>query len=326
MNVNVALNGCGRVGKALIEHWLRLDQMPNVVMIRRSDRQWRNDNGISREDLVRFLRNGHFPNDPIEDLNNVLQDCPIDVWFELTPTDLSQAETVHRQMLRIIESGVSIVFANKAPVVHDYIGLKRPADVAGVKLGLSGVMGASLPGFALGYYGAMGSTIVEMAGILNATTNFLLEEMEQGCNFQQAIDKAIELGIAEPKWSYDVDGIDSGVKMAILAGVVFDRNIALDQSNVRGIRDITSEQIRQKLVQGKRYKLVARYKDGQVRVGPEEFAADDMFYLITGSQKILSIKTEELSNMSVFNDRTGLAEVAAGLHRDLVWIKHELNG
>lgn len=322
--MNIALNGCGRVARALIRHWLEQPAMPNIVLIRREKYQWRNDQGISRVELEQFLETGDFPTAEVSSIQETISDSVIDVWFEMTPTDLSQAERKHTEMTQLLQAGISIVFANKAPVVYDYMGLKRQADETGSRLGLSAVMGASLPGFALGHYGAMGATITEMAGILNSTTNFLLEEMEQGDSFDGAIAKAVDLGIAEGNWAQDVDGIDSGIKMSILASVLFERNISLDLDHVQGIRHITPDMITIQKEQKKRYKLVARYRDGKVSVSLEEFEVDQIFYHITGSQKILWLDTLELSEMSVINGKTGLPEVAASLHRDLEWIKQEL--
>src|SRR5699024_594582 len=133
---------------------------------------------------------------------------------------LSDAAKVHARVMQILEKGIPVVLANKAPVLHDYAALKRTADRHGAALGLSAVMGASLPSYALGHYGAMGARILAMKGILNGTTNFMLAEMEAGHSFEAALGEALARGIAEPNWAYDVDGVDSGVKMAILASVL----------------------------------------------------------------------------------------------------------
>ncbi|HHT20377.1 MAG TPA: hypothetical protein GXZ74_02905 [Tissierellia bacterium] len=322
--MNVALNGCGRVGRALIEHWLTQEDMPKIVLIRRKNYQWRRKDGLSREELSTFLDTGRFPRTKVKSIQDNLYDRDIDVWFELTPTDLSQAERVHRDMQSVLISGVSIIFANKAPVVHDYLKLKRLADSFGAELGLSAVMGASLPGLALARYGAMGATITELAGSLNATTNFVLEQMEQGQTFEQAIDQAVRLGIAEGDWSQDIDGIDSAIKLSILASVLFERNVPLDRSRIQGIRHLTPAMIQRLKAQDKRYKLIARYREGEVSVSAEECSIDQLFYHIGGSQKILWLATKELSDMSVMSGRSGLAEVAASLQRDLVAIQQEL--
>ena len=76
------------------------------------------------------------------------------------------------------------------------------------QLGLSGVLGASLPSYALAHYGFLGSKIKSLEGILNGTSNFILEKMEEGLDFSQALKLARELGIAEPDSTRDISGID----------------------------------------------------------------------------------------------------------------------
>lgn len=319
--MNIALNGCGRVGKALLQFWEKQAADVQVVYIRRSNSQWRVDQGIDSSELQRFIEQDYFPGDMPEELDQFLSECPIDIWIELTPTDLDKASAVHERLLQVLERRIPIIIANKAPVVYDYMALKRAADANQVGIGLSAVMGASLPSFALGHYGAMGANIESMAGILNGTTNFLLDQMEQGKSFESALDLAIQRGIAETDWAYDVDGIDSAVKMTILASVIMNQNVALDMQNVTGIRKLSSERIAELKTQQKRYKLVARYTSGVVRVAPEVVSINDIFYHVGGANKILHLKTRELSEMSVIGGKSGLPEVAASMHRDLLWLQ-----
>lgn len=323
MKRTVALNGCGKVGRALLNYWLEAAERPKISLIRRRHSQWRCDDGIAYSDIKRFLDEDYFPAQPLEPVSEILS-CPFDVWFELTPSDLDQAEPTHDLLRQLLAAGRSLIMANKAPLAYDYLSLKQTADANGVLLGLSGVLGASLPSYAVGYYGTMGAEILELAGILNATTNFVLEKMEQGDSFRQAIDQAVALGIVEPDWQSDVTGKDSAMKLTILASVLLEKNVALDLTRVRGIDHLTPADMAREKSAGRRYKLIARYRDGLISVAPESVASHDLFYHITGSQKILWLKTRQLSDMSVINTQTTLAEVAASLQRDLVWLDREL--
>ena len=324
MKKTVALNGCGRVGRALLRYWLAQPARPKICLIRRRHSQWRCDNGIDDAALVRFLEEDYFPDQPLEPLNELLS-SPFSVWFELTPSDLSRAQVSHAFLKQLLAAGRSLIMANKAPLAYDYLSLKQAADANRVLLGLSGVLGASLPSYAVGYYGTMGAEILELAGILNATTNYVLERMERGESFRQAIDQAVALGIAEPDWQSDISGQDSGLKMTILASVLLEKNVPLDLSRVHGIEHISPADMARERAAGRRYKLIARYRDGQICVAPESVEPHDLFYHITGSQKIVWLKTRQLSDMSVINTQTTLAEVAASLQRDLVWLERELN-
>lgn len=315
--MKIGINGVGRVAKALLTHWKQVAPELEIQFLRRSNGQWKSRDGVAVSQLPDFNEPAMFQ-DPLEDLEPLLDSTSIDVWCELTPTDLDQAEQVYDRVKTVLNRGISVIIANKAPILSDYVGLKAIADASGAKLGLSAVMGASLPSYALGYYGALGSNVNQMAGILNGTTNFILDQMEQGLRFEEALQLAQERGIAEPKWQYDVDGFDSGIKMAILASVLTNQNVPLKAENVQGIRQLELLDIQKARSSNKRYKLVARYQTGQVTVRPELFPINHLFYHVSGSNKLLQLETDTLSDMTVIGGKSGLPEVAASMHRDLL--------
>lgn len=310
--MTIGLCGYGRVAKALIEHWKQVAPELKIAFILREHHQWINDEELLVSDLV------DLPFVERTALDELLRDHPIDVWFELTPTDVSQAEVVHERLQFVLMQGIHVISANKAPIVLDYLTLKQTADAAGARLGLSAVMGANLPAEALCRYGAQGSKIKRMRGILNSTTNYMLERMEQGMSFRDALSCAQADGIAEPHWRYDVEGFDSGFKMAIIASVLHEKNVPLLNERVHGIQDLTQDEIEAGLAKNQRYKLVATYDQTGVSVKPELIPSEDMFYQVGGSEKILRIETDCLSDLSVISGKSGLSEVAASIHRDLL--------
>lgn len=323
--INIAVNGCGRVGKALLQHLSKTEGDLRVTYLGRSQSQWLSPQGVRITQLPSVSELDYIRDAP-QTLEKILDTCPIDVWFELTPTKVEEAETVFRRILTLLERGISVILANKSPVLHDYMALKRTAERSGTSLGLSAVMGASLPSFAVGHYGTLGSDVKSMQGILNGTSNFVLALMEQGNTFEQAIERAIETGIAEPNWSYDIDGIDSAIKMTILASVIRGQNVKLDFDRVKGLREIDPDEFRATLENRQRYKLVAEYIDGKISVSPRRYGADDLFYHVNGANKALYLETTTLSDMTVIGGKSGLAEVAASMYRDLCWMKPELIG
>lgn len=318
----IAVNGVGKVGKALLEHLKERDGELAVVYLGRSQSVWFSTEGTAVKELP-AAEDLTFRPVTSQERDEILDKTDVDVWFELTPTDLDEAETVFRRILGLLERGISVILATKSPVLHDYMGLKTAAERNGARLGLSAVMGASLPSYALGHYGAMGSEIRSMAGILNGTSNFVLALMEAGNSFAEAIAQAVATGIAEPNWSYDVDGLDSAIKMTILASVILNRNVRLDRDNVQGLRSIDPLQFTACLDQGRRYKLVAEFRDGEVSVSPRQYQVDDLFYHVNGANKALRLDTTTLSDMTVIGGKSGLPEVAASMYRDLCWMRED---
>lgn len=321
--MKVALNGCGRVGRALLEHWLTRSDAPQVILLRNSTGQWRDDKGIPKSELEAYIRKPHPLPMPLQSPGELLQTCPVDLWFELTPTRLEEAPQIHRELIFLLSQGIDLVFANKAPLLQDYQALKKVADASGCFLGLSGVLGASFPSYALLHYGCLGANILHMEGILNGTTNFILQKMEEGFSFESALQLAQELGIAETDPSYDIDGLDSAIKMSLLASVASNQNVRFSSDAVTGIRHIGVQQVQNLKAQGKKIKLVALYHQGRVTVEPKVFSKEDLFYHVNHAEKALTLTTDSLSDMTLIGGKSGLKEVAAALHRDLLWIKEQ---
>lgn len=321
--MKIALHGCGRVGKALLRHWKEKGFAAQIVYIANSKGQWKDAQGIGEERIEKFLGGTLHPDQEKEALRETLTTIRPDIWFELTPSRLEEAEAVHERLLRVLEAGIHVISANKAPILHDYPALQEAGKKSKAMIGLSAVMGAALPTYALGHYGTLGSKIVSIEGILNGTTNFLLEQMEEGKSFEESIERAVSSGIAETDWSYDVDGIDAAVKMSILAAVLEKKNFPLEMEKIQGIREISRDIVLERKKQGRRIKLVATLREGEIRVEPREFLNSDLFYHVEGAQKALHVVTKDLSEMTLIGGRSGLPEVAASLHRDLCWIMEE---
>lgn len=322
--MNIVINGCGQVARALLHHWMGLKEAPKILLLRNSTHQLSDDRGLNEKFLTKYLENPQPFTQPLQSMEKILQK-PIDMWFELTPTDLKTSKKIHSDISKVLDRGIPVVFANKAPLLYDYISLKELADARNVHLGLSGVLGASLPSYALGHYGTMGAQVLSMEGILNGTSNFILKKMEEGVCLEEALAIAQELGIAENNWAYDVDGFDSAIKMSLLASVILNKNMGFENKNIQGIRDLSLEKIQSLKSQGKKIKLVSSFEKDIVRVAPRIYEMKDLFYHVQGSDKALRINTDKLSDMTLIGGKSGLNEVAASLHRDLLWIK-ELTG
>src|SRR5258708_39283786 len=93
-------------------------------------------------------------------------------------------------------------------------------------------------------------------GILNTTTNVILSEMENGLSFDEALKKAQHLGIAETAATHDIDGWDAAVKTAALITVLMDVPVKLEDIHREGIRELTTNALRNGRRDGWPFKLV----------------------------------------------------------------------
>ena len=89
-----------------------------------------------------------------------------------------------------------------------------------------------------------GNEIDEVIGILNGTTNYILTKMfEENMSFEEALAKATELGYAEADPTADVEGLDAGRKVAIMASIAFHSRVVFDDVYTEGITKITADDI-----------------------------------------------------------------------------------
>lgn len=90
-----------------------------------------------------------------------------------------------------------------------------------------------------------GNEISEVMGIVNGTTNYILTKMfEKGMSFEEALAKATELGYAEADPTADIEGLDAGRKVAIMASSAFHSRVVFDDVHVEGITKITAQDIK----------------------------------------------------------------------------------
>ena len=89
-----------------------------------------------------------------------------------------------------------------------------------------------------------GNEIDEVIGIVNGTTNYILTKMfEENMSFEEALAKATELGYAEADPTADVEGLDAGRKVAIMASIAFHSRVVFDDVYTEGITKITADDI-----------------------------------------------------------------------------------
>src|SRR5271157_2534779 len=162
-----------------------------------------------------------------------------DVMVELTSSTLS-GEPGLANINAALRMKKNVVTANKGPLVVDYGGLVKSAKKNGVKLLYEATVAAHLPVFCLTESCFKADRLDGIMGILNATTNYVLGEMEIGKSFEQAVDDAVKAGWAESNYSDDVDGIDPARKLVIIANALFGEDVKLTDVKVEGIRHVKS--------------------------------------------------------------------------------------
>jgi len=257
----------------------------------------------------------------VEDL---IKSGNLDILVEAIPTDVRTGEPSMRYLRIALENGVHAVTTNKGSIARGYRELKKIADRNGVLLKFEGTVLSGTPSINLMRDALAGCEITQIEGILNGTTNFILSMMERGLSFEEALHFAQEKGYAEKDPSGDVDGMDAAIKAVILANVIMDANISLEDVSVEGICKISSQDIKEALQQGNKIKLIATLiKKGDevaVNVRPEKISRDNLLYSVDGIENALLIHTDNLGRVFIRGLGAGGKETGQAVLSDVLAI------
>ena len=164
-----------------------------------------------------------------------------------------------------LAAGKGFVTANKAMIAHHGLELATAAEAARAPLKFEAAVAGGIPVIKGLREGAAANDIARVYGILNGTCNFILSKMEaEGRDFAEVLAEAQALGFAEADPSFDIDGIDAGHKLSILASVAFGTRPAFGAVATSGIRHILAADIAEAAALGYRVRLI-----GLAEAGPQ---------------------------------------------------------
>ncbi|MGF1641135.1 MAG: homoserine dehydrogenase [Rhodospirillales bacterium] len=176
-----------------------------------------------------------------DDAVAMVEAADFDVLVELIGGSEGVARTV---CATAIAAGRHVVTANKALIAHHGMELAVSAEAAGVTLAYEAAVGGGIPIIKGLREGLVGNHSRRIYGILNGTCNYILTTMQKtGREFDQVLAEAQALGYAEADPSFDVDGIDTAHKLAILCTVAFGCTLEFEAIHVEGIRHVSSMDI-----------------------------------------------------------------------------------
>lgn len=262
------------------------------------------------------------------DFDALLENRDVDLLVLATPTNKESGEPGLSYIKAALNSGIHVVTADKGPVLLAYHQLKQIAAQNGVYLGIGCTTGGALPAVNGGLVELAGASILSIEGVLNGTSNFILDEMRQkNIGYAEALQEAQRLGIAEADPSLDVEGFDTAAKLVILANALLGEHKTLAEVRRCGITAISAADIAQAAREGEKYKLVGRaaYHDGELllTVRPERLGAEHPFYMVDGKNKAVRYESDTLGDLTISGGASGTTPAAASLLRDIINIYRE---
>lgn len=177
-----------------------------------------------------------------------------------------------------------------------------------------------------------GDRITTVMGIVNGTTNFILDAMStKGLSYEEALKQAQDLGFAEADPTADVEGLDAAAKCSILASLAFHTRVGIDDVAVEGISSITKEDMEEAARVGHTIKLLAIAErrigeDGRegvaMRVHPAQVPSDHPLASVDGAFNAILLEGEAAGRLMFYGQGAGGAPTASAVLSDLVAAAH----
>jgi homoserine dehydrogenase len=250
---------------------------------------WVDASGI---DLEHALEHGWSSPDPLLDR---IPTAPIDLLFEGTPLDPQRGEPATTHARAALERGVSVVSANKGPVAFAARQLVAIAGRTGAGFRYESAVADCLPIFDLVEVALPVGRVTAFQGVLNSTSNFVLQAVVRGRTEQEAVREARRLGVAEADPSHDLDGWDQAVKAVILANLLMGRDLRPADVERVPFAAIDPQWVRAEERSGRSVRLVAAGgPKGPVRTGPVSLESGSFLGTLgAGSIGILEPRVEQ---------------------------------
>ncbi|WP_115788863.1 homoserine dehydrogenase [Arthrobacter silvisoli] len=241
---------------------------------------------------------------------------------------LGGIEPARSLILTAIQNGACVVTGNKALLAQDGPTLYEEADKAGVQLSYEAAVAGAIPILRPIRDSLSGDRITRVLGIVNGTTNFILDQMDTtGAQFADALAEAQRLGYAEADPTADVEGYDAAAKAAILASLSFHTRFALEDVHREGITKVTASDIASAKEAGFVIKLLAIAEklvdaDGgegvSVRVHPTLLPREHPLAAVRGAFNAVFIEAENAGELMFYGQGAGGTPTASAVLGDLV--------
>ncbi|HVA36026.1 MAG TPA: homoserine dehydrogenase [Candidatus Dormibacteraeota bacterium] len=224
---------------------------------------------------------------------------------------------------RAISLGKHVVTANKDLLAAHGAELEALADNHGVTLWYEAAVGGAIPVIRLLRESLAGERILEIAGVVNGTTNFILSAMAAGSTYGDALKRAQELGFAEADPRSDVEGLDAAHKLALLSRLAFRRYVQSKVIPRRGITDLTPEDLDLGKRLGYTLKLLAFGRDDgsaalTAAVTPVFVPVNHLFAQPEGPQCAIRVTGQATGALSFIGTGAGQEPTASAMVGDLL--------
>jgi homoserine dehydrogenase len=254
----------------------------------------------------------------------IVDDSGADIVVELTTLNIENGQPAVNHISESLLHGKHVITANKGPIAFAYRTLSSLAKSNGLEFRFEGTVMDGTPVFNLVERTLPGCQVLSIRGILNSTSNFVIDEMCKGSTRDAAIAEAQRLGFAEADPSLDIDGWDAATKITALANVLMGAGANPRSVSRRGIGDLASDDLMSSVDRGFKIRLVAearRTADGiELSVAPEEISPDDLFWPVDGTSSAITLETDLMGKLTLFETDPVITQTAYAVFSDMLTI------
>ena len=248
----------------------------------------------------------------------VLDDPQVDVVVEL----MGGMEPARSHLERAISARKAVVTANKEVMAHHGPDLLELALRRGVDVYFEAAVGGGIPLISTFKIDLLANEISRIEAVINGTTNFIIDRMREGSDFDTALGQAQRLGYAETDPTYDVDGWDAAFKLAIMSSIAFRTRVPPAAVHREGIRDLDPVDFGYAAELGYAIKLVALAvadgEDVEVRVHPACVPTGHLLASVHDAYNAVLIEGDLVGTVMLYGQGAGGRPTASAVVGDVL--------
>ena len=255
-------------------------------------------------------------------INEIIHSNDIDLVVE---TIGGKNDFIYNTAVGICNSKKHLVTANKALLAERGSGIFQTAKDNGVIIGYEASVCGAIPIIKTIKESFTGDEIISISGIMNGTSNYILTMMQdENLDFEEALRLAQENGYAEADPTLDLNGYDAGHKLLILIKLAFGIDLTMDQLSIKGIENITKEDLDFAKEMESRVKLIcfAEKIDQNIyaTVSPMMVKNNNFLADVNGSTNAVRVVNKYSGTHILVGKGAGSLETASSIVADIVFI------
>lgn len=251
--------------------------------------------------------------------NEILNDPGIDIVVEL----IGGIHPAKEIILEALKKGKYVVTANKALLAEEGKEVFSLAKSSGKDINFEAAVAAGIPIIKSLKESLIANQFLNVYGILNGTSNFVLSLMEkEDISFNEALQKAKIAGFAERNPSLDIEGTDSAHKLVLLTYLAFGKFVEIKNIHVEGITHISPLDIKYSKELGFKIKLLAIAKKDidelEVRIHPTLIPEDHLLASVDGVFNAIHLSGDLVGDLFFYGQGAGRYPTASAVVSDII--------